>query len=278
MWREYAEAVRGCQATLFHAASLQFEGPGCPGSKPWQVRLMATGPELTKMDHRGKRMAYSDGTAGVCRGVGQPNHMAFIANGFARVRKPQLEMRGSSCAPLCAIARSDQAFRRVDHFEPRATWRPWAYARLQFRDLALFKAFSKDNTWRRSLGGNSVDPDESTRVPDNEDLEPTLPGTAPCETKSQAAKPEVFDIGTDSEDEAEGSENWRCYTKSDKRNHVAHADHDGRNGQALSTFQHPVARADSKSLIEVHSADDRAGFGKDEAVCEALLTNDRKAD
>eukprot|EP00438_Fugacium_kawagutii_P018700 Skav214164 [mRNA] locus=scaffold945:186685:188265:- [translate_table: standard] len=108
----------------------------------------------------------------------------------------------------------------------------------------------KDNTWRRSLGGTSVDSHESTRV-DNEDL---LERTRP-ETKRQAAKPEVFHIA-DSEDEAEvslmgsdlksldegsfpltepsasmpRSENWRCGTKSDKQTYVADADRDGRNG------------------------------------------------
>eukprot|EP00438_Fugacium_kawagutii_P030009 Skav214952 [mRNA] locus=scaffold2320:94618:96387:+ [translate_table: standard] len=144
----------------------------------------------------------------------------------------------------------------------------------------------KDNTWRRSLGGNSVDSDESTRVPDNE-----------------AAKPEVFDISTDSEDEAEvspsdlksldqgsspltepsakmprRSENWRlhCGAKSDKQTYVAEADSDSRNGQALSTF-HPVACAHSKSHIEdsVHNC---AAFGKDEAACEQLLMSDCTAE
>eukprot|EP00438_Fugacium_kawagutii_P013717 Skav208110 [mRNA] locus=scaffold3082:27690:27995:- [translate_table: standard] len=71
--------------------------------------------------------------------------------------------------------------------------------------LKAVRHCDKDNTGRRSLGGNSVG-SESARVPNKEDLlEPTLPGTSTSGTKSQAAKPEVFDIGTDSEDEAEMS-------------------------------------------------------------------------
>lgn len=68
-------------------------------------------------------------------GAMQPKQMAFIANGFARAEVPDREVFDRM---------SDQAIHCVDDFDPRdAALFLNAFAKLQFRDLALFKVFSK---------------------------------------------------------------------------------------------------------------------------------------
>eukprot|EP00438_Fugacium_kawagutii_P006233 Skav208382 [mRNA] locus=scaffold3508:98331:100449:+ [translate_table: standard] len=131
-------------------------------------------------------------------------------------------------------------------------WRGCFENEFTLKDGALTQCHcEKDNTWRRSLGGNSVDSNDSTP----EEFEVSLRGSdlkSLDEGSSPLTEPSVS---------MPRSDNWRCGTKSDKQTDVAAVLDDG-SGLALSTFQHPMACADSKSLIEVDSVDDGAAFGK----------------
>ncbi|CAJ1370353.1 unnamed protein product [Effrenium voratum] len=94
-----------------------------PSELSTAVRVASQGPR--KHDLRMWR-EYAEATL-FHAGALLPKHMAFIANGFARAEVPDRKVFSRL---------SDQAFNHVEDFEPRA------YARLRFRDLALFQAFS----------------------------------------------------------------------------------------------------------------------------------------
>eukprot|EP00434_Breviolum_minutum_P000998 symbB.v1.2.000874.t1/scaffold38.1/size396883/14 len=111
-----------------------------PSELSTAVRIASQGPR--KNDLRMWR-EYAEATLFNVSSL-QPNHMAFIANGFARAQVPDREVFNRM---------SDQAFRQVDHFEPRDTALFLnAYAKLQFRDKALFKVFSKAIQRSSSVG------------------------------------------------------------------------------------------------------------------------------
>ncbi|CAE7730286.1 RNF148 [Symbiodinium sp. CCMP2592] len=136
---------RACEARCFagfmlpksQRQGIQREGGGrstrqmSPSELSTAVRIASQGPR--KQDMRLWR-EYAE-AALFHAGAMQPKQMAFIANGFARAEVPDREVFDRM---------SDQAIHCVDEFDPRdVALFLNAFAKLQFRDLALFKVFSK---------------------------------------------------------------------------------------------------------------------------------------